>query len=126
MSEVADPSHGEPLPQPSEGPVVFDLVEIDFQGMRALGYSSPHLDRLMAMIREREQLGVRKYGMPLRAFNGRNPIQDSLEELCDAIAYLRQTIHEDNQTEQRFSTELTSIYRSTIFLAISLMGIKNK
>ena len=38
-----------------------------------------------------QRRGLKSYGMPLKTFNGRDPIQDELEELVDAWQYATQT-----------------------------------
>ncbi len=43
-------------------------------------------DKLM----ERRKTGVKRYGRPLQAFNGRDAIRDHVEELLDAAAYAEQ------------------------------------
>lgn len=54
-----------------------------------------------AMLTERTQRGVQTYGMPLSTANGRDPVQDAMEEALDLWQYLVQ-IHlerEDLVTE---------------------------
>lgn len=51
-------------------------------------------------LEERYQEGVRRYGVPLQPFNGRDPLQDAYEEAMDLAFYLRQAIYErDNNNE---------------------------
>lgn len=64
----------QPLPKPADGPVMHEL--------------------LIERIQERLDLGVRRYGQPLRAFNGRNAGQDALEEVLDLAVYLQQSLIE--------------------------------
>lgn len=42
------------------------------------------------MIDARQTEGIRKYGVSLQTFNGRNPYQDTHEELVDAFQYIKQ------------------------------------
>lgn len=44
--------------------------------------------------RERDRLGVRKYGTRLRAHNGRRALVDAYQEALDLAVYLRQCIEE--------------------------------
>lgn len=64
----------QPLPKQADGPVMHEL--------------------LIQRIQERLGLGVRRYGQPLRAFNGRNAGQDALEEVLDLAVYLQQLLIE--------------------------------
>lgn len=43
---------------------------------------------------ERMELGMRRYGTPLQAFNGRDALWDAYEEAIDLAVYLRQAIWE--------------------------------
>lgn len=60
----------QPLPVPNDFPPIADLV--------------------IAEIEARRQLGVQRYGTPLQAFNGRDPLQDALDEVLDLAHYLMQ------------------------------------
>lgn len=46
--------------------------------------------RFLRMLLEREAKGVQTYGTTLQAFNGRDAIQDALEEAIDLWQYLVQ------------------------------------
>jgi hypothetical protein len=68
----------QPMPrQTGTGPVVHEQVMRDLSGRLALG--------------------VRRYGTPLRAFNGRNSTQDAYEEILDLAVYLRQSLDEERE-----------------------------
>jgi len=43
---------------------------------------------------ERKAAGVRKYGVPLRTFNGRDALVDAYQESLDLTVYLRQRVTE--------------------------------
>ena len=43
-------------------------------------------------IKQRADVGLKKYGRPLTAFNGRSALQDLYEELLDASQYIKQQI----------------------------------
>lgn len=47
-------------------------------------------DALIAQIEERKQLGIERYGRPLETHNGRDAVQDALEEAIDLAVYLKQ------------------------------------
>jgi hypothetical protein len=70
----SSPNTPEPDPQPNESPPIWDLVIED--------------------MRERDHEGRRKYGTPLQAFNGRDPLIDAYQEALDLAVYLRQAIEE--------------------------------
>ncbi len=64
----------QPLPTASSTPVMHKLVQQDLE--------------------ERLKVGIRRYGQPLQAFNGRNALRDAYEEVLDLAVYLRQAIYE--------------------------------
>lgn len=70
---------GEPTPSTSDGPIMHDLVAADIQS--------------------RSEFGRNKYGVNLRAFNGRDPLKDAYEEVLDLAVYLRQLMYERDKRE---------------------------
>jgi hypothetical protein len=65
---------GEPAPLPSNHEPVWYLVIKDMN--------------------KRNEFGRKKYGTPLKAFNGRDVLKDAYEEALDLVVYLRQAIYE--------------------------------
>lgn len=47
-------------------------------------------DALIADIRERRDIGIQRYGSALMTHNGRDAVQDALEEAVDLAVYLKQ------------------------------------
>ena len=68
-------SEPQPAPQPSAHPPVWDLVVHDMH--------------------ERDAFGERKYGMRLRAFDGRSTLADAYQEALDLAVYLRKRLYEE-------------------------------
>lgn len=52
------------------------------------------MELLLKDLDDRYQHGLKEYGTPLRAFNGRDSLQDAYEEVLDLALYLRQAIYE--------------------------------
>lgn len=72
----------QPLPTPSTGPGMHDLVIADL---------NPSEDAaLIDLLVERRQIGWQRYAEPLQAHNGRDALQDALEECADGVVYVRQ------------------------------------
>lgn len=67
--------HDQPLPTEGEGPVIHELVTVDLMNRLAIG--------------------VKRYGQPLRAHNGRSFLRDAYEEQLDHCVYLRGLIEEE-------------------------------
>ena len=55
---------------------------------------------LFTALHARSELGIRRYGRPLQAYNGRNAVVDLYQEVLDAIMYAGQIIIE--QGEDKF------------------------
>ncbi len=66
--------HDQALPTANDGPVIHDLVIAD--------------------LRARLDLGIRRYGVGLQPFNGRDALLDAYQEALDLAAYLRQCLYE--------------------------------
>lgn len=59
--------------------------------------TNPHIaDLVIEDMKARKELGIKRYGTPLQAFNGRNALQDAYEEVLDLTVYLRQCIEESD------------------------------
>ena len=48
---------------------------------------------------KRREFGVRKYGTPLQANNGRDALMDAYQEALDLVVYLRQLIEERHASD---------------------------
>jgi hypothetical protein len=60
----------QPLPKAADGPIMHEVV--------------------IQALQERLAVGIKRYGQPLRAFNGRDAAQDAFEEVLDLSVYLAQ------------------------------------
>ena len=58
------------------------------------GEGAPVTEMVIADLQARSAEGTLKYGTPLRAFNGRDPLVDAYQEALDLVQYLRQAIEE--------------------------------
>ena len=56
--------------------------------------TTPIVDLVQRDLEERRRKGIETYGMPLRAWNGRDALVDAYEEALDLCCYLRQAIEE--------------------------------
>lgn len=79
----------QPLPVPSDRPSIHDLVAAELPD-----YGFPQIPALQEALRLRKDLGLQRYGSLLQAHNGRDALQDLLEELLDAVVYAKQDLEE--------------------------------
>ncbi len=63
----------QPLPGPSDGPAMQDLVIADIEA--------------------RKQIGIQRYGQTLKAHDGRDNLLDIYQELLDAAIYIRKEMY---------------------------------
>lgn len=61
--------------------------------------STPIVDLVVTDIINRKQEGIKRYGTPLQANNGRDALLDAYEEALDLAIYLRQVIEEQKQSK---------------------------
>lgn len=54
----------------------------------------PIWELVVADMHERDHVGRERYGTPLQAHNGRDPLVDAYQEALDLVVYLRQAIEE--------------------------------
>lgn len=73
----------QPKPKKTNGPHIVDLVIKD--------------------LKDRKRLGLKKYGVPLQAHNGRDCFQDAIEEVMDLLCYMKQ-FQVENDKQKRSKT----------------------
>ena len=64
-------------------------------------------DLVIEDIKKRKKMGKAKYGVPLRAHNGRNALQDAYEEAQDLSLYLKQRLVEEERLDKLWEDEDT-------------------
>ncbi|MGW9067852.1 hypothetical protein ACWGQT_00170 [Streptomyces yangpuensis] len=69
----------------------------------------PVQERLIGMIKERRTLGIQRYGRPLETFNGRNAVQDALDEALDLATYLTQ-VRMEQEARQKGVAQALSLH----------------
>ena len=74
-------------------------------------------DQVIADIKKRKVQGKQKYGVPLRANNGRDALQDLYEELIDATQYIKQEMIERDTT-----AEIDLEYQLSLEVASAVLG----
>ena len=79
------------LPVPNDGPSMHDLVAADVD---TWPQPQPERQAIRALLAERKQLGLDRYGSLLQSHNGRNAKRDLIEECADAAVYARQLLEE--------------------------------
>ena len=107
------------LPTPSAAPIAHKMVQHDIENLDISAIQHNILDLYQHLLEgalvlrefsqpptipvgvavygdleQRLQLGMQRYGQPLRAFNGRNQLRDAYEEVLDALVYLKAAIFE--------------------------------
>ncbi len=105
----------QPLPVPSDGPSMHDLVCADLEA-RWTARLSP---RIVADMQARKQLGLERYKTLLQADNGRDSLLDLYEELEDAVAYAKQV-----QVE-RGGVDISTVYDSLITALIVVRRLRD-
>lgn len=80
------PNTPEPPPVPNATPAIWPLVERDLASRWDTRDTDLHADIVQDM-RDRDAMGRAKYGVPLQAFNQRNPLVDLYQEQLDSAVY---------------------------------------
>lgn len=77
------------LPQPTGDQYVQDRIIAKVQALvETGGMDQAQADDIIAKMEESKQVGIRRYGTPLQTFNGRDCLQDAVEEARDLYVYL--------------------------------------
>jgi len=83
----------QPPPQPGKDAVWPLVIDVAFRSG-----ASP---TLLADMRERQEFGLRKYGVQLETENGRDPLEDASDEALDGVAYMFQWAKEAPDDAER-------------------------
>lgn len=109
----------DPQPDPiiNDHPSAHDLVIKDLNGLRFMLLPEKQEPLIMMYFRisqiysdlceaigvnasseisRRKEFGLRKYGTILQPFNGRNHIRDAVDEIGDALVYIRSKLFEEH------------------------------
>lgn len=70
--------------------LVIEYVKVVFPS----GSDAPVVDVILQDMAERDQLGRKRYGVPLTAHNGRDPMVDAYQEALDYAVYLMAALDE--------------------------------
>jgi hypothetical protein len=66
-------------------------------------------DKIISDLKNRSEIGYKKYGHYLESFNGRNSLQDAYEESLDMCMYLKQSILETKTIKKLFLYNISRI-----------------
>jgi hypothetical protein len=73
-------------------------------------------------LRARKELGLARYGQPLQVSNGRDPLQDSYDEVLDGMVYTLQAIYSEEPGAPNVS-RLAVIYDRLVANALDLKAM---
>lgn len=125
MSNTPDYVNGEPEPVHNFNPSVHDLLVNDAKH-RIMGFGSARVNdfikqQMVDLFRARKAFGLQKYGTILQAENGRDFLNDSLEETVDQLVYVRQGLEENPDDEV-----LKEAYRLSVAVLRELLVFKTR
>lgn len=84
MTDIVD----QPPPKPTSHEPAWPRV-LKFIKATASANADPILKTVVGDMEERHELGIKRYGTPLQAGNGRNHLVDCYQEKLDGVAYLQ-------------------------------------
>jgi hypothetical protein len=112
-------------------PAVADMVAQDvLLHMYGSAYDKDVND-VIADIEERKQVGIARYGTPLRGFDGRDNWIDLYQEILDALNYMRKAIYEVTApiSNERVTPDLAQMitdYKTILRIAVEIRGYMNR
>lgn len=77
----AKPVMSQPAPTPNDRPATWDLVIAECES-----WASPDL---IARMRARDAKGLATYGVRLQSHNGRDSLEDAMDEILDFMVYVK-------------------------------------
>jgi hypothetical protein len=107
---MAGPAEKEPAPTRNDSAHVQPQVIEDVQRI----YSNDDVKALVEALEARYQLGMQKYGTGLQPGNGRDVLNDSLQEAIDLVNYLKQGVLEEKLPEWLYLDALRIVVDLTL------------
>jgi hypothetical protein len=86
--------------------------------------SSPVLWRVLEDLESRKQVGIERYGEPLKAHNNRDALRDLNEELLDALVYVMQNIQEADPGDGVALGRLAMVYDNVVHALFEVTKIR--
>jgi len=107
------PKDTQPAPKKNDRRPVWDMVLQDVEAI---------LDSRIVTndMRARDELGEKRYGTRLQAFNGRIALKDAYEEILDFCAYMRQYIAECQDRSGAVPSLAYGFYRDALKIAVEM------
>lgn len=65
--------------------------------------SLPLTEKMLEVLKQRLDKGIKTYGSELRTYNGRNVLVDVVEEIADAVMYARQGLMQGEISQKTFN-----------------------
>jgi hypothetical protein len=112
----------QPPPVHNDHPAVWDLVMEDVLTIPCNGDK----DATITDMRERDQVGLERYGTRLQPFNGRDSVIDAYQEALDLCVYLRTALYEmedDLGKNIHQYASLQEVYKQAVRGAVELRTI---
>lgn len=98
----------EPVPIKNDNEPIWEQVIKDYDKFTEDHFYKEEIFELMI---ERDQFGRKKHGVPLQAFNGRNPIRDLMQEMLDSSVYCKQAIQEGYDVDNNLQDVYEQLFR---------------
>lgn len=112
----------QPMPVPNDGPSMHDLVCEDLAAYGVYVGGAVLADE----VERRKELGLTRYGTVLQAYNGRDALQDALEEAVDLVVYIRQALAEAAEgRDEVLRSRLAAAYHEAMRAGMTLAWVKS-
>lgn len=102
----------QPVPVANEQEAIADIV------LKEYG----HIKSIVPIIKKRKAQGIERYKVPLQPFNGRDALDEALQEAVDGALYLRQYAEELKQ-QGKPSVDAMSAYHQAVFLLVKVAAL---
>lgn len=119
----------EPMPVRNDLPAMWPQVMADVDILTTNDFTDADGDLIPARVavlvdmRDRDRVGLERYGTQLQPFNGRDNLVDAYQELLDACVYLRTAIYEEHENTGEMPEELRRLYAATLHSVVMMRSL---
>ena len=104
----------QPDPVPSQAVSTWEKVIEDYEKIASDEITKKEMIQLMV---DRNNFGIKKYNTPIQPFNGRDNLGDCLQEMFDAVVYIKnEHLEKDNKVVEELYKSILDMTEITYLL----------
>lgn len=85
----------------------WDLVIEDYRSKNKHSF----VENIVELMKMRNEIGIKRYGVPLQPYNGRDSVIDAIDEATDLTVYLKNCQREGYEVDGILENHINTMYK---------------